>query len=216
MSSMAEKIRRNKIFVAAGLIIVLFALWQIGSHLYWEITDDLYDSERVNAVLTESGLDWEVDKREELAEKMIACYLTDPKLEPSTMKRSIVLTQRGKVKSTQLFIQDVMGGASAFTDKKFLTTNDEGLKMAFIAAAKIHGNGADGEKIFEQFITEVQNGKTHQAMENTAFYDWQNKVGDVYYYVFFAQRSSQENAILVQDVRLMNRYAAKVYNYSKS
>ena len=89
--------------------------------------------------------------------------------------------------------------------------------MAFIAAAKIHGNGADGEKIYEQFIMAQQNGKTHQSIENKAFYDWQDKVGGVYCYVFYSRSTNQGNApILVQDVRLMNRQAAKIFNYSKS
>ena len=183
MGSIVEKIRQNKIYGAAALIILLVILWQVGSYLYWEMTDDLYDEERVNAVLIESGLDWEVSRQDELGEKMIAYYLKDPKLEPPTLERAIILNQNGRVKYTELYVQNVMGEATTSPDKKYLTENDDELKMAFIAAAKIHGNGADGEKIYEQFIMAQQNGKTHQSIENKAFYDWQDRVGGVYCYV---------------------------------
>lgn len=217
MGSIVEKIRQKKIYGATALIIVLFILWQIGSYIYWETTDDLYDKERVNAVLVESGLDWEVSRQDELGEKMIAYYLKDPKLEPPTLERAIILNQNGRVKYTELYIQNVMGGATTSPDKKYLTENDDELKMAFIAVAKIHGNGADGEKIYEQFIMAQQSGETHQSIENKAFYDWQDKVGGVYCYVFYSRSTNQGNApILVQDVRLMNRQAAKIFNYSKS
>ena len=217
MGSIVEKIRQNKIYGAAALIILLVILWQVGSYLYWEMTDDLYDEERVNAVLIEGGLDWEVSRQDELGEKMIAYYLKDPKLEPPTLERAIILNQNGRVKYTELYVQNVMEGATTSPDKKYLTENDDELKMAFIAAAKIHGNGADGEKIYEQFIMAQQNGKTHQSIENRAFYDWQDKVGGVYCYVFYSRSMNQGNApILVQDVRLMNRQAAKIFNYSES
>ena len=217
MGSIVEKIRQNKIYGAAALIILLVILWQVGSYLYWEMTDDLYDEERVNAVLIEGGLDWEVSRQDELGEKMIAYYLKDPKLEPPTLERAIILNQNGRVKYTELYVQNVMEGATTSPDKKYLTENDDELKMAFIAAAKIHGNGADGEKIYEQFIMAQQNGKTHQSIENRAFYDWQDKVGGVYCYVFYSRSTNQGNApILVQDVRLMNRQAAKIFNYSES
>lgn len=217
MGSIVKKFRQNKIYAVAALVIILWIVLQIGSYLYWEMTDDLYDKERVNAVLVESGLDWKVNSRDEMGEKMISYYLKDPKLEPPTLERIIVLNQRGRVKYTELYIQNVMGGAETSPNKKYLTEKDDQLKMAFIAAAKIHGNGADGEKIYEQFITAHQNGKTHQSMEDKSFYDWQNKVGGVYCYVFYSQSLNQENApILVQNVRLMNRHATKIFNYSKS
>ncbi|MDO5061905.1 MAG: hypothetical protein Q4D77_01905 [Peptostreptococcaceae bacterium] len=217
MHSIVNKIRHGKICGVTALIIILCILWQIGSYLYWEATDDLYDKERVNSVLIESGLEWEVSRRDELGEKMIVYYLKDPKLEPPTLERTIMLSQRGRVKYTELHIQNVMGGARTSPDKKYLTTNDDELRMAFVFAAKIHGNGADGEKIYEQFIEALQNGKTHQSMENKAFYDWQNKVDGVYCYVFYSKSINQENApILVQDIRFMNRYGVKIFNYAKS
>ena len=117
MGSIVEKIRQKKIYGATALIIVLFILWQIGSYIYWETTDDLYDKERVNAVLVESGLDWEVSRQDELGEKMIAYYLKDPKLEPPTLERAIILNQNGRVKYTELYIQNVMGGATTSTTR---------------------------------------------------------------------------------------------------